>query len=395
MGGASASKSERFEVCVVGGGATGWAAALICAAAGRETAILAPPADFPLGRTAALFAGAVELLDWLGAMAELRPAAARLEAMRLIDDTGRLLRAPEVTFYASEIGLDAFGYNIVNRRLVESLSGLAQKEPKITHLEEPAAELAFGEDEARLTTRSGARIAAELVVGADGSRSLVRERAGIGMRRTRMAQSALVTTLSTDFEHRFISTEFHKAHGPFTLVPMPGSHVSLVWVERPVEATRLCQVPEEEFAEAAEEAAHSLLGPMRLTAPRVSYPLSVGLADRFAAARAVLIGEAAHVFPPIGAQGLNLGLRDVEALKDLLASRRGALGPDVAEEFHRLRQADIRSRTLAVDLLNRSLLTGMLPVQALRAIALSAAGGFAPFRRFLMHQGLAKTFREI
>ncbi|MBZ8132485.1 FAD-dependent monooxygenase [Afifella sp. IM 167] len=388
-------RSEKFEVCVVGGGATGWAAALVAAAAGRETAILAPPADFPLGRTAALFAGAVELLTSLGAMETLAQSAAPLKAMRLIDDTGRLLRAPEVIFWASEIGLEAFGYNIANRRLVETLSGLARDNPRITQFEEPAAELAFGEDEARLTTKSGAHLAADLVLGADGSRSLVRERAGIGMRRSRMAQAALVTTLSVAFDHRNISTEFHKANGPFTLVPMPGENVSLVWVERPVEATRLAELPEDDFVAAAERASHSLLGEMRLTAPRASYPLSVGLADRFAASRAILIGEAAHVFPPIGAQGLNLGLRDVEALQSLLVTHRGRLGQETAEEFHRLRQGDVRSRTLAVDLLNRSLLTGMLPVQALRAVALSAAGGFAPFRRFLMHQGLARSFREI
>jgi len=395
MNAAKPAQSEKFEVCVVGGGATGWAAALVAAASGRETAIIAPPVDFPPGRTAALFAGAVELLTSLGAMEELAGSAAALEAMRLVDDTGRLLRAPEVIFWASEIGLDAFGYNIANRRLVETLSALGRDNRRITHFEEPAAELAFGENEGRLTTKGGAHIVADLVVGADGSRSLVRERVGIGMRRWQMEQSALVTTLSASFDHRNISTEFHKPNGPFTLVPMPGANVSLVWVERPVETKRLCQMPEEEFAVAAEQSAHSLLGEMQLTAPRVSYPLSVGLAERFAASRAVLIGEAAHVFPPIGAQGLNLGLRDVEALQSLLATRRGPLGQETAEEFHRLRQTDVRSRTLAVDLLNRSLLTGMLPVQALRAIALSAAGGFAPFRRFLMHQGLARTFREI
>ncbi|SCZ36617.1 FAD-dependent monooxygenase [Afifella marina] len=386
---------DDFEICIVGGGATGWAAALAAAEAGRTTAIIAPPATFPIGRTAALFAGSIELLEQFGAMPDLVSAAAPLQAMRLIDDTGRLIRAPEVTFYAGEIGLNVFGYNIPNRRLVEALSERARNSRYITIFEDTASELSFQPDCVHITTGRGTLLKSDLVVGADGARSLVRDKTGIAVRRWRYAQSALVTTLSVTQPHHSVSTEFHTDRGPFTLVPMQGNNVSLVWVERPREASLLCEIPEEEFARRAERSAHSLLGAMQVTSPRVSYPLSAGLADRFASGRALLIGEAAHIFPPIGAQGLNLGLRDVEALKTVLSLNRNRLDEGTATEFHRLRQIDVRSRTLAVDLLNRSLLTGLLPVQALRAIALSAAGGFAPFRRFLMQQGLAKTFQGL
>ena len=205
-------------------------------------------------------------------------------------------------------------------------------------------------------------------------------------------QAALVATLSVEHPHGGVSTEFHTESGPFTLVPLPGNRVSLVWVDRPEHAEAAAALDAAAFSRAVEERAHSLHGAMRVRQPAGVFPAEAALADRFAARRTMLVGEAAHLFPPIGAQGLNLGFRDVAALKRVLARYRGDPGaPAALEAYHAARQTDIRTRTLAVDVLNRSLLTDFLPVQAARGLGVAMAASVPALRRALMRQGLAAS----
>jgi 2-octaprenyl-6-methoxyphenol hydroxylase len=200
----------------------------------------------------------------------------------------------------------------------------------------------------------------------------------------------LVATLSIERSHQGVSTEFHTEAGPFTLVPLPGDRVSLVWVDRPDQAEQAAALCDEAFARRVEERAGWIHGGMRLDSRPATFPLRAALADRFAARRTILVGEAAHLFPPIGAQGLNLGFRDVAALKRLLARHRDDPGaPAALDSYHAARQGDVRSRALAVDLLNRSLLTNFLPVQAARGLGMTLAASVPPLRRALMRQGLA------
>ena len=161
-------------------------------------------------------------------------------------------------------------------------------------------------------------------------------------------------------------------------------------VDRPEQAEQAAGLADEAFSRAVEARAHSIHGAMQVDSAPALFPLKAALAERFAARRTVLVGEAAHLFPPIGAQGLNLGFRDVAALKRVLARHRGDPGaPAALEAYHSARQADVRSRTLAVDLLNRSLLTDFLPVQAARGIGLALASSVPLLRRALRQQGLA------
>jgi 2-octaprenyl-6-methoxyphenol hydroxylase len=210
------------------------------------------------------------------------------------------------------------------------------------------------------------------------------------VRRWSYRQSALVATFAIAVPHRNASTEFHTEAGPLTLVPLPGDRVSLVWVDRPDEVERHLALEADEFALLVERRVSSIHGAMQLDGPRAAFPLSAALADRYAARRAVLVGEAAHLFPPIGAQGLNLGFRDVEALRGLFRRHRDDPGAATAlAAYDTARRGDIRSRTLAVDLLNRSLLTGLLPVQAIRGLGIGLATALPVFRRALMRRGLA------
>jgi 2-octaprenyl-6-methoxyphenol hydroxylase len=378
------------DVAVVGGGPTGYAAALTAAIAGCRTILFAPPATLPPGRTAALLAGSVDILTELDVWPSLFRHAAPLRAIRIVDGTKRLIRAPEATFHASEIGLPAFGFNVPNAELVAALARHAAAFPDLTIVAAPVTQLAHEPD--RILIRAGEEtVSARLVVAADGARSRAREAAEIAVRSWSYGQAALVTTLAAERPHQGISTEFHTEAGPFTLVPLPGSRVSLVWVDRPERLEAAAGLAWPDLSRLLERQAHSLLGALQVDSAPAVFPLRAALADRFAARRTVLVGEAAHLFPPIGAQGLNLGFRDVAALKRLLARHPTDPGsPAATESYHASRTGDVRSRTLAIDLLNRSLLTDFLPVQALRGAGLALAASVPLLRKSLMRQGLAR-----
>lgn len=385
----NAQPSSSYDVAVIGGGATGLAAALTSATSGFRTVIFAPAAPVAPGRTAALLQGSIDVLAGLGVWPELAPYAAPLRAIRIVDATRRLIRAPEATFHATEVGLQAFGYNLPNGELVAGLRRHAATVADLTLVETPVESVRPGERETRIEA-GPASFTTRLVVAADGARSLARQAAGIGVRSWSYRQSALVATLGISQSHGGISTEFHTEAGPFTLVPLPGNRVSLVWVDRPAQAEAAAGLDADTFSREVERRAHSIHGEMSVDSPPALFPLGAALAERFSGRRTVLVGEAAHLFPPIGAQGLNLGFRDVAALKRVLAFNSADPGaPEALRAYHAARQVDIRTRTLAVDLLNRSLLTDFLPVQAARGFGLALASSLPMLRRALMRQGLA------
>jgi 2-octaprenyl-6-methoxyphenol hydroxylase len=381
--------AQTAEVAVIGGGPAGLVCAIALAAAGVETVLVAPHAA-PDHRTTALLAGSVTALETLGVWPACLPDAAPLRKIRMIDDTARLLRAPEISFAAEEIGLDAFGYNIENRHLVAALEAHAATR-KLPRMAAPA--LVVENDDTGVTVEyAGGALRARLVIGADGARSLCRAAAGIGTRRRGYPQAALTLNLEHARPHDDISTEFHTESGPFTLVPLPGRRSSLVCVLAPEDAQRLAGASEDILAEDIERRAHSLLGRMRAEPGRGLFPLTVETADAIARGRIAMVGEAAHVVPPIGAQGLNLGLRDAAAIAEIVADARrtglDAGAPSVLAQYETARRADIMSRTVAVDLLNRSLLAGFVPLHGLQGMSLYLADRIGPLRRALMREGV-------
>ncbi len=378
--------NHSHDIMIVGAGPAGLAAALECRRRGFDVAIISPPRTGRDERTAALLAGSVDLLERLGAW-DLLAARSPMRSLRIVDATRRLIRAPEVTFHASEIGLPAFGYNVRNADLVDALESAARVIPRLVA---SVAAVASDSDGVRLELSSGEAAMARLVVAADGRHSTVRDSVGIGVREWRYDQSALVVNLAHELPHGDTSTEFHTETGPFTLVPLPGHRSSLVWVDRPHEVARRVAADEMTLADEVEARSSSLLGAVRIDGPRQAFPLSGMTATAFAAARTVLVGEAAHLFPPIGAQGLNLGYRDVTALGDALQGPGDDPGaPTNLATYERARRADIMTRTAAVDALNRTLLTGFLPVQALRGLGLFLLDRVPSLRHAVMRQGIA------
>jgi 2-octaprenyl-6-methoxyphenol hydroxylase len=378
------------DVAVIGGGPAGLVSAIALAAAGVETLLIAPLAEAD-HRTTALLAGSVNALETLGAWRACLPYAAPLREIRIVDDTQRLIRAPEVSFDSAEIGIEAFGYNIENRHLVAGLEARAL-ELKLTRIANPA--LAIASDAAGITiTHAGGEARVCLAIGADGRRSLCRTAAGIGTQRWDYPQTAVTLNLGHTRPHSGISTEFHTESGPFTLVPLPGARSSLVCVLEPARAVALAAMTDTELSAEIERRAHSLLGKMRVEHGRGIFPLAIETADTFARSRIMLVGEAAHVVPPIGAQGLNLGLRDGATVAEIVADahrqRLDVGAPEVLARYDAQRRADVTSRALAVDLLNRSLLTSFIPAQTARGLSLYLVGRIGPLRRALMREGVA------
>lgn len=380
--------NSQVEVAIVGGGPAGLTAAVALAAAGVETALIARPTP-PDNRTTALLAGSVTALETLGVWTHCREHAAPLRVMRLIDDTARLLRAPQVLFEASEIGLEAFGYNIENRHLVAALDGRAAELP-LLRITDEVQDVQVSE-EAFITLGSGGAVRAQLVIAADGRRSICRAAAGIETTTHTYPQSALTCSLAHARSHGDISTEFHTENGPFTLVPLPGRRSSLVCVVAPEVAAMLRELDDAALSLELERRSHSILGKVQVEPGRGLFPLLAETAQRLAAERVALIGEAAHVIPPIGAQGLNLGLRDAATICELVvdARRRGADPGDAAviARYEDMRRTDVTSRTWAVDLLNRSLLADLLPVQGARGLGFALLDRIGPLRRAVMREG--------
>ncbi|HLH94588.1 MAG TPA: UbiH/UbiF family hydroxylase [Xanthobacteraceae bacterium] len=385
--------SHSVEVVIVGGGPAGLTAAIALAGAGVQVALIAKSAGAADNRTTALLASSVTALDVLGVWPHCRAQAAPLRVLRIIDDTGRLLRAPEVHFSADEIGLDAFGQNIENRFLVAALEARARMLPALTFIADKARAIRIEEDHVAVELGSAGTLTARLAIGADGRRSLCRQAAGIATDARHYPQTALTFNLRHQRPHREASTEFHTEDGPFTLVPLPGLRSSLVLVTNPGGAVRIGGLSNGELAMDLERRSHSILGTIAPEAGHGAFPLAIETARRFAVGRVALIGEAAHLLPPIGAQGLNLGLRDAAAIAELVVAARRA-GSDVgaadlADRYDISRRADVSSRALAVDLVNRSLLTDFLPMQGMRGLGLFLMQHVGPLRRAVMREGVS------
>jgi 2-octaprenyl-6-methoxyphenol hydroxylase len=393
---------QTTSAAVIGGGPAGLVAALALAHFEVPTVLVAPgplPSSASGGekgggtdnRTTALMAPSVKALEALGVWSRCRDHAAPLRVMRIADDTGRLWRAPEVRFEAAEIGLEAFAWNIENTRLVAALWDRVTALPSLTHVASAAQSISIDSAGITATLADGTTVGCRLAIGADGRNSLCRTAAGIASDSRTYPQTALTFTLAHTRPHHDISTEFHTAHGPFTLVPLPGARSSLVCVVASDEAERLCALTGDALDAEIERRSHSIHGKTRVEPGHGVFPMSVATARKFAANRIVLVGEAAHLFPPIGAQGLNLGLRDAVTIAEIAGDihRRGGDIGDATAEYDRHRRIDITSRTLAVDLLNRSLLSDFLAVQGLRGLGLYALDRIGPLRRAAMREGVS------
>ncbi len=390
-------QEHHFDVAVVGGGPAGLAAAIALAQGGAKTALIARHTPYADNRTTALLGESVTFLQKLDVWRRCQDDATALRVMRLVDDTGRLIRAPEVRFSSDEIDLEAFGYNIENRLLISAMEQRAAELPNLTRLDDDADAVIPDQASVTIHTADKPPVKAALVIGADGRHSLCRQAAGIDIKRQALHQSAMTFNVTHTRPHNNTSTEFHTVSGPCVFVPLLGNRSSVVWVASTEEVQRLAKLSDESLGDIAEKQSHSILGKLHVQPSRHVFPLALEHPEKLAAHRIVLIGEAAHVLPPIGAQGLNMGLRDAadiaDIVEDALTQGKNPGGEYVLQRYIRTRQADVISRTFAIDVANRMLLSDFLPAQSLRALGLHLVGTFGPLRRLAMGEGLAPSWR--
>ena len=371
------------DAIIVGGGLAGLAAAIAVAKAGLNAIHLAPPGPADR-RTSALMMPSVDYLRLAGLIGSPELYGQKLSQIRIIDATSRLLRAPETVFDAGEAGLDAFGWNFANARLAEAFQSVTAGLPNLRTVAQSLVQFELAADGPLLTTGDGSVLRAPLVIGADGKKSLVRAAAGFRARENGFTQGALVCDLELGRPLNGASVEFHYPNGPFTLVPAGDKRANLVWIDERSVLQAAQKLDGEGFAALLMEKSQRLFGTIGVVTPTHIFPLSTLTVDTAGANGVVLVGEAAHAFPPIGAQGLNLGLRDVADLTAALAASDRSQADwalRLSQDYARRRSADLGRTGGMVDTLFRSLLAEMLPAQALRAGGLWALKLMPPLRK--------------
>lgn len=392
----------QTDILISGGGVAGLTAAAAFGGAGFSVICVdpTPPVterdrDGSDLRTTAFLQPARDFLDRIGLWERLAPHATPLQVMRIVDAGGETTE-PRVIhdFNATDISDLPFGWNLPNWLLRREMVAHLQQTGSVDFRPGTGtAQVLTREAEARVTLTDGTRVRAKLVIAADGRNSPVRAAAGIPIKTTRYGQKALAFAVTHDRPHDNVSTEIHRSGGPFTLVPLPDRDgrpcSAVVWMERGPEALRLSKLEPEVFeAEMTDRSGH-LYGPLSLASRRTLWPIISQSAARMEGERVALVAEAAHVVPPIGAQGLNMSLADIATLLDLAQAQPDDPGTrPMLERYHRARHAEVLARVTGVDALNRASMVDAQGLRDLRMRALNAFYSVAPVRRTLMRAGL-------
>ncbi len=394
--------SETCDILISGGGIAGLCAAAAFGHAGFRVICVdpAPPVterdvDGSDLRTTAFLQPAQELLETCGLWARLEDNAAPLQVMRIVDAGGDVAEPRIVKdFDAADISGQPFGWNLPNWLLRrEMVARLAELDSVDFRPGTGTDSLFTRQSEARVGLSDGTRVRARLVVAADGRNSPMRQAAGIGVHTMRYGQKALAFAVTHPIAHDNVSTEIHRSGGPFTLVPLPDwqgqPSSAVVWMERGPRAMELLALEPKAFEAAMTERSCGLFGPLTLASRRTVWPIISQSAERLSGERMALIAEAAHVVPPIGAQGLNMSLRDLLCLLDLAVARPAGLGDrQMLDAYHAARIRDVKLRVKGIDLLNRASMAEARPLRDARATGLTALYSLAPVRRTLMQMGL-------
>ena len=390
------------DILVSGGGVAGLTAAAAFGAAGFRVVCVDPTppitSDTDDGadlRTTAFLHPSIPVLEAAGLWSRLEPYAAALQVMRIIDAGGPVAE-PRITkdFNAADVSDLPFGWNLPNWLLRREMVARLAELPNVDFRPGTGtARVMTRTDEALVTLSDGTHIRARMVIAADGRNSVVRQALGIPVKTMRYGQKALAFAVTHPVPHQNISTEIHRSGGPFTLVPLPDRdglpRSAVVWMETGPEITRLHTLPVPAFEAEMNTRSCQVLGPLTLASRLTVWPIISQIADRMSGERCALIAEAAHVVPPIGAQGLNMSLADLRVLLDLAIAAPEDIGSaKMLDTYHRKRHLEVQARVTGIDALNRASMIGAQELRDLRATALKALYSVAPVRKTLMRAGL-------
>lgn len=395
------SKSSSHDVIVSGGGTPGLALALLLANVGLRVAVIdpAPLSRFrlgaPEGRTSALMQSSIAALKMTGAWEMALPYGASLEVLRIVDDSfGRKKQQIETDFPAADIGLSFFGINMPNNILRTALAIRAQENKAISLCDSlRLAQFSPDDTGVSVTLSDGSILQGALLVAADGRASPVREQSGIVCWEHEYEQTAITCLINHSSPHQNVSTEFHRPGGPFTLVPLPGNTSSVVWVEKKNDADGYMKLNRQSFEQALQDRTNGRLGRIILSSDPQSCPLIALRAKNYISQRVALVAEAAHVLSPLGAQGLNLSLRDIDCLAKTII-KAAQTGLDVGAQsvlslYEKDRRADILIRSLGTDGLTRLVSHNHRPLHSLRRTGLKAISMIEPLKIMAMQQGMS------
>ncbi len=398
------------DVIIAGAGMAGATFALAAAQAGLKVVLidpqpfsdqLAPTFD---GRSTAVAFSTFRMLDALGVGEGLRAHACRMDHILVTD--GRRPGAAEkpassafLRFDAEEIadrnGGEPLGYMVENRHIRSALAQAVSAAG--IEVRAPAAVASVIVDGARatVTLADGGVLTAPLVVGAEGRNSVVRRFAGIDTVGWPYRESGVVATVRLGRDHGGVAHEYFLPHGPFAILPLTDRRASLVWTETNRGAEALREASDEAFASHLMRRFGDFLDGATVEGPRFVYPLELKLATRLTAPRIALIGDAAHGVHPVAGQGLNMGLKDVAALAEVLADAM-RLGEDIGAEtvldrYARWRRFDTLTLAAGFDGFVRLFSTDLAPVRLARNLGMAAVNRLAPLRRAFMQEAGGAT----
>jgi 2-octaprenyl-6-methoxyphenol hydroxylase len=388
--------TQQVELLIAGGGLIGLLLGIACAGAGLGVAIVDRQEPGTMlgegfdGRSSAIAYGSRRVLDALGLWPEVAADAEPILEIRVADNDSPLF------LHYDHRDLDPgtpLGYIVENRvlrrimferiRSLESLSLLAPLE---------VAAVATSSLAAVATLSDGRTIAARLTAAADGQESRLRRAAGIRTVGWRYPQTGIVTTVRHERPHSGIAIEHFLPAGPFAILPMTGNRSSIVWTERAELAARLAALSDAAFAAEITARFGDFLGAVEPIGPCWTYPLALMVAESYVAERLALVGEAAHVIHPIAGQGLNLGIRDIAALAELVIDRR-RLGLDIGDSdllgrYQQWRRLDTIALAAVTDGLNRLFSNQLAPLRLARDLGLATVHRLPPLKRLLMRDAM-------
>jgi 2-octaprenyl-6-methoxyphenol hydroxylase len=391
--------TDDVELLIAGGGLNGLLLGIACAGAGLACTVVDredPAAMLDQGfdgRSSAIAYGSQQVFQAIGLWPAIAAEAEPIREIRVADDNAPLF----LHYDHRELGTDEpLGWIVENRVLRRALLDRARALPSLALV--APCELAAVERSpagAVAALSDGRRLRVRLVAAADGAGSPLRRAAGIRTIGWRYPQTAIVTTVRHARPHAGIAVEHFLPAGPFAILPMTGSRSSIVWTERAELAARLMALAEADFAVELAARFGDFLGTVEPVAPRWSYPVGLMLAERYVDRRLALVGEAAHVIHPIAGQGLNLGIRDVAALAELVIDTR-RLGLDIGDDallrrYQQWRRLDAVLLAAVTDGLNRLFSNPIVPLRFLRDLGLAAVDRVPPVKRFLMRDAMGVT----
>ncbi|WP_286829372.1 MULTISPECIES: UbiH/UbiF/VisC/COQ6 family ubiquinone biosynthesis hydroxylase [Kordiimonas] len=384
-------KKLETDITIIGGGLAGMTAAIGLAEHGFEVAVvdMAPQGDLTAagydGRASALAFASCQLFEALGIWKHMEPYAQPILEIRVSDGPSLL----SLHFDHETLGDGPLGHMVENRHTRIALFEHLKEIKGVTLLApERVAEIDRTKEGVTTTLTSGTVIKSDLIIGADGRGSLVRQHAGIPVSVIDYKQHGIVCSVEHEFSHCGIAHERFLPSGPFAILPLCGNRSSLVWTEKSHLTETIMGLSDRAFESEVRRRIGDFLGEVKVIGGRWAYPLTLQYGQDYVADRLALIGDAAHGIHPISGQGLNLGLKDVAALIETLVDARrvgldiGALS--VLENYGRWRTTDNASVYAITDGFNRLFSNDIAPIKLVRDVGMAAVDQVVPLKNFFM-----------